>query len=80
MITYYTIQCDDKNRPSEIKTDKHFELKYGNLLMEYVKVCQDKNLEYEIYINHFDENTDTMEKMINVTNEFKNQKHEYRKQ
>lgn len=72
MKTYYTVQCDDKNRPIEIEIDKYFELKEANLLTDYVKICQDKNLQYEIYIEHFDEKTDTVEEQINVTNEFIN--------
>lgn len=72
MKTYYTIQCDDENRPNGIEVDKFFELREGNLVYEYAKKCQEHNLEYEIYIIYFDENTNTIEKMINVNNEFKN--------
>ena len=72
MRTYYTIQCDNENKPEGIKTDKYFELKEGNLVYEYARICQAHNLDYNIYIEHFDEDTDTMEKMINVNNEFKN--------
>jgi hypothetical protein len=64
----YLIRCDDKNKPSEIKPDAWFRLWEFKELSEYIQLCENHNLKYDLVIQEFDTKDDSVSYEINIIN------------
>ncbi len=64
----YLVRCDDSRRPTEVATDKYFYLFEFNMLSEYIEICESNNLNFDLVIQEFDSNTDTIDYEMNIIN------------
>jgi hypothetical protein len=55
---YYKFECDDKNRPSNVVPDFHFELSEYDKVMKMKEELDSKGLNYNLLIEMFDESND----------------------
>jgi hypothetical protein len=62
----YIFRCDDKNRPNEFSEDTYFELYEFDKMTETMRVFNDLKLNYDLVIEDFNCNTDTISYEINI--------------
>jgi hypothetical protein len=55
---YYKFECDDKNRPSNVFPDFHFELSEYDKVMKMKEELDSKGLNYNLMLEMFDEVSD----------------------
>ena len=62
----YIFRCDDKNRPKEFTPDTYFRLYDFDKVSETVKLFEGLKLKYDLVIQEFNINNDTIEYDINI--------------
>lgn len=62
----YIFRCDDKNRPKEFTQDTYFRLYEFNKVSETVKLFEKLKLKYDLVIQEFNINNDSIEYDINI--------------
>ena len=65
----YIFRCDDKNIPNEFKPDTYFELHEFEKVNETVKIFNNLKLNYDLVIEDFNCNTDTISYEIDIKND-----------
>jgi hypothetical protein len=69
----YLIRCDAKHRPSTIVADKYFHLWEFELLSEYLRVCELHKLDYDLVIQDFDNEEQSVDEINIINNNCYNQ-------
>ena len=62
----YLVRCDDKNRPVEVKPDAFFRLWEFKELSKYIQLCENNNLKYDLVIQEFNTENDSVEYEIDI--------------
>jgi hypothetical protein len=62
--TYFVIHCDDRNRPSEIKTDMYFESNEIEKLSNTLSLLDNNKLNYDLLIETFNNEAQEIEKVV----------------
>ena len=55
---YYKFECDDFNRPSNVKTDFYFELSEYDSVLKTMEELDSKEVKYTLVLEKFDELND----------------------
>jgi hypothetical protein len=62
----YIVKCDDKNSPVEVKPDAFFRLWEFEKLSKYIQLCENHNLKYDLVIQEFNTEDDSVEYEIDI--------------
>jgi len=62
----YVVRCDDKNAPKEVKPDTFFRLWEFENLSKFIKLCEEHNLKYDLVIQEFNTENDSVECEIDI--------------
>ena len=64
----YIFRCDDKRRPKDFRPDTYFNLWEFDKVSETVKLFESLKLNYDLVIEEFNTNDDTIEYQIDIKN------------
>ena len=53
IMIYYRLECDDKNRPSNLDTDEYFELSEYDSVLKTMEELDSKEVKYTLLLERF---------------------------
>ena len=70
----YVIRCDDINRPNLVESHTYFHLWEYDKLVEFINLCEQNKLQYDLVIEDFNSKNDCIECEITLVGKnYKNQ-------
>lgn len=66
--TYFVLECDDVNKPTEIKSDMWFDINEKNKLEQTLQLANKYKLNYKLYLETFNNKTQEIENRVYLIN------------